>query len=202
VARALAGGRVLLLDVLGTVVYEPFFVEVPRFLGLSLEELLAAKHPTAWAEFERGAIDEAELERRFFRDGRAYDHAGMRACMEAAYRFVDGMEPLLADLSAAGVPMHALSNYPDWYLLIERRLALSRFLEWSFVSCRTGHRKPAPEAFRGPLAQLGVAPAQAVFVDDREENCAAARALGIDALHFTGADALRAALVERGMLPS
>ena len=201
-ARAVGGGRVLLLDVLGTLVYEPFFVEVPAFLGLSLEELLAAKHPTAWADFERGAIDERELERRFFRDGRAYDHAGMRACMESAYRFLPGVEQLLADLRAAGVPMHALSNYPDWYLLIERRLKLSRFLQWSFVSCLTGHRKPEPAAFRGALARLGLPPEGALFVDDREENCAAARALGIEALRFEGADKLRAQLEQRGLLAS
>jgi HAD superfamily hydrolase (TIGR01509 family) len=189
-----------LLDVLGTLVYDPFYVEVPDFFGMTLEELLAAKHPSAWAEFERGSIDEAELERRFFRDGRAYDHAGLRARMEGAYRLFEGIEPLLAELSAAGVAMHALSNYPDWYLLIERRLKLSRFLEWSFVSCRTGHRKPEAEAFRAALAHLCLAPARAVFVDDREENCAAARALGIDALRFTGAEELRAALAERGVL--
>lgn len=198
-ARAVAGRRVLLLDVLGTLVYEPFFVEVPAFLGLSLEELLSAKHPTAWAEFERGAIDERELERRFFRDGRAYDHAGMRACMEAAYRLLPGVEPLLADLRAAGVPMHALSNYPHWYLLIERRLKLSRFLEWSFVSCRTGHRKPEPAAYRTALESLAIPPERALFVDDREVNCEGARALGIEALRFEGAEKLRAALAERGV---
>jgi FMN hydrolase / 5-amino-6-(5-phospho-D-ribitylamino)uracil phosphatase len=199
VARPLAGERVLLLDVLGTLVYEPFFVEVPAFLGLSLEELLAAKHPTAWAEFERGAIDEAELERRFFRDGRPYDHAGMRACMERSYRFLPGMEELLSDLRAAGVEMHALSNYPPWYLLIERRLGLSRFLEWSFVSCLTGHRKPEPGAYRAALDRLARDPGSVVFVDDREENCAAARHLGIDALRFEGAGELRAALAARGL---
>jgi HAD superfamily hydrolase (TIGR01509 family) len=199
VARALAP-RTLLLDVLGTLVYEPFFVEVPAFLGLSLPELMAAKHPTAWAEFERGAIDERELERRFFRDGRAYDHAGMRACMEASYRFLPGIEPLLLDLRAAGVPMHALSNYPHWYLLIERRLGLSRFLEWSFVSCLTGHRKPEPAAYRAVLDALGLPPEQLLFVDDREENCAGARALGIEALRFEGADELRVQLGERGLL--
>ena len=32
-------GRVLLLDVMGTLVYDPFYVEVPRFFGLELAEL-------------------------------------------------------------------------------------------------------------------------------------------------------------------
>ena len=55
-------------------------------LLLVLERLLAEKHPTAWAEFERGEIDEVELEAKFFKDGRAYDHAGMRARMYVSLR--------------------------------------------------------------------------------------------------------------------
>jgi HAD superfamily hydrolase (TIGR01509 family) len=185
---------------MGTLVHEPFYREVPAFFGMSLEELLEAKHPTAWAEFERGEIDEVELERRFFRDGRGYDHAGMRARMEAAYAMLDGMEELLGELKSAGVEMHALSNYPDWYLLIERKLRLSRFLRWTFVSCRTGHRKPAPEAYRAAIEGLGRPPSDLLFVDDREENCAAARALGIESIRFRGAESLRGALAAAGML--
>ena len=191
--------HVLLLDVMGTLVYEPFYHEVPAFFGMSLEDLLAAKHPTAWAEFERGEIDEVELERKFFKDGRAYDHEGMRAAMEAAYELLDGIEELLSDLKRAGVEMHALSNYPDWYLLIERKLALSRFLRWSFVSCRTGHRKPAPEAYRAAIAGVGRPLADLLFVDDRDENCAAARALGIESIRFKSAESLRGALVAQGV---
>ena len=191
--------RVLLLDVMGTLVYEPFYREVPAFFGMSLERLIAEKHPTAWAEFERGEIDEVELEAKFFKDGRSYDHAGMRARMEEAYELLDGVEELLSDLKAARVEMHALSNYPDWYLLIERKLALSRFLKWTFVSCRTGARKPSPAAYRAAIDGLGRPPADLVFVDDREENCAGARALGIEAIRFRGAEALRGALVAAGL---
>jgi len=49
---------------------------------------------------------------------------------------------LLHELYAGGVPLHALSNYPRWYQLIEDRLELSRYLRWSFVSCLIGMRKP------------------------------------------------------------
>lgn len=197
-ARALSR-RVLLLDVMGTLVYEPFYREVPEFFGMSLKELIDAKHPTAWAEFERGEIDEVELEAKFFRDGRAYDHAGMRAKMEEAYELLAGMEALLTELKEARVEMHAFSNYPDWYLLIERKLKLSRFLKWTFVSCRIGHRKPAPEAYRAAIEGLGRAPSELLFVDDREENCAAARAQGIESIRFRDANALRGALVAAGV---
>ena len=193
---------VLLLDVMGTLVYEPFYVEVPRFFGMTLDQLLRDKHPTAWADFETGSIDEAQLEARFFLDGRSYDHVGMRDAMVEAYRFLDGVEALLEDLQDAGVAMHALSNYPDWYLLIERKLRLSRFLEWSFVSCHTGYRKPAPEAYRVALRTLDRPAGEVVFVDDREENCRAARREGLDALHFQGAESLRRELAARGLLPA
>lgn len=191
---------VLLLDVMDTLVHEPFYVEVPAFFSLTLDQLIEQKHPTAWAEFEEGRIDEVELESRFFKDGRDYDHAGMRDRMVESYRLLDGVEDLLGDLHSAGVAMHVLSNYPDWYLLIERKLRLSRFLQWSFVSCRTGHRKPSPQAYGAALRGLGQPAESCLFVDDREENCAGARREGIDSIQFVGAGPLRAALVERGIL--
>jgi FMN phosphatase YigB (HAD superfamily) len=39
-----------------------------------------------------------------------------------------------------------------------------------------------------------------VFVDDRQGNCDAAAALGIDAIRFEDAKQLRQALRERGLL--
>ena len=66
---------VLLVDVMDTLVYNPFNREIPDFFGLSLPELLEAKHPSAWARFETGEIDEAEYLRVYFRDGRDFDHA-------------------------------------------------------------------------------------------------------------------------------
>lgn len=191
---------ILLLDVMGTLVYEPFYVEIPAFFDMSLKQLIAEKHPTAWAEYEMGDIDEAALEAKFFRDGRPYDHQGLKDTMFEAYKWLDGMEDLLGDLREAEVEMHALSNYPEWYQAIEERLGLSRYLAWSFVSCMMGVRKPDEEAYRTPLRRLGVEPERCVFVDDREENCAAARAVGIQALRFENAQRLRAELAALGVL--
>lgn len=192
---------VLLLDVMDTLVYEPFYVEIPAFFGMSFEELLEAKHPTAWAEFESGTIDEETLLAKFFRDGRDFDHQGLKDCMRDAFRWVEGMEELVAELAGAGHELHALSNYAPWYAMIEERLRLSRFLSWSFVSCDMGVRKPHPEAFRGPVRALGVAPERCLFVDDREGNCRAARREGLEAIHFQGAGALRSELEGRALLP-
>lgn len=64
---------VLLLDVMDTIVTDPFFEHMPRFFNLTFKELLAAKHPTAWVEFENDMITEDELFVKFFADGRQFD---------------------------------------------------------------------------------------------------------------------------------
>jgi HAD superfamily hydrolase (TIGR01509 family) len=191
---------ILLFDVMDTLVHEPFFTEMPAFFGMTQAELSAAKHPTAWIEFELGRTSEAEFLASFFRDGRDFDRAGLRRTVRESYRWLPGMEALLAALSSRGHAIHALSNYPEWYRMIEERLGLSRYLAWSFVSCRTGVRKPDERAFTGAAAALGVAPAQCLLVDDRETNVAAARALGFGALRFTSARELGTELTRRGLL--
>lgn len=197
----MAGPRpIVLCDVMDTLVHEPFHHEMPRFFGLTQAELIAAKHPTAWIEFELGELSEEQFLARFFRDGRAYDRAAFVRTVRAAYRWLPGMEELLGALCARGHAIHVLSNYPEWYRMIEERLALSRYLAWSFVSCATGVRKPDPWAFLGAAAGLGVAPGECLLIDDRAQNCAAARALGMEALHFTSAPELESELARRGLL--
>jgi HAD superfamily hydrolase (TIGR01509 family) len=176
--------RIILWDLMDTLVSDPFFRHMPEFFGLTLDELIQQKHPTAWVEFERGEIDEAQLAAKFFKDGRAFDMAAFKEHIASGYAWIDGMHELVRELHARGVPMHLLSNYPEWYRLCTDRLDLTRYVEPTFVSCNTGLRKPDREAYLGPCRALGV-PAQAcLFVDDREKNCAAAREAGMPAFRF------------------
>ena len=64
-----------------------------------------------------------------------------------------------------------------------------------------GLRKPSPEAYLAALKAVGRRADQVVFVDDNPANCDAARALGIDAIHFESAAALRPELQRAGVLP-
>ncbi|KAG2498380.1 hypothetical protein HYH03_003639 [Edaphochlamys debaryana] len=193
---------VLLLDIMDTVVYDPFFNDMPAFFQMSFKELLAAKHPSAWVEFECGTIDEDELVAKFFADGRPVDAAALKEMMVMAYRYLDGMEPLLARLSEAGYPLHALSNYPAWYRMIEEKLRPSRYLSWTFISCEgpmKGLRKPAREAYEACIQELGVEASQIIFVDDRKVNVEGAAVVGMDAILFQGAANLEAELRNRGL---
>ncbi len=186
--------KILLLDIMDTVVWDPFATEEPAFFGLTLKALQCQKDPTAWVEFELGEIDEEEYFRRFFTDRRTVDGEGLKDTFRRAYQWVEGMEDLLRELHGCGQPIHALSNYPPWYRLIDEALGVGRYLEWSFVSCHTGVRKPTPTAYLGAAEALGVDPGECLFVDDRQLNCDAAAAVGMSAVRFTGAPALRQAL--------
>lgn len=191
--------RILLLDVMSTLVSEPFVEDIPRFLGLSLEQLRLRASHQAYLDFESGRIDEHTYGRRFFADGTPLDIEGMKATLRSSTKLLPGVEAALTRALRQSVPMYALSNYSVWYSEIDAATALSRFVDWSFVSCHTGVRKPDPEAYLGPARSLGVSVEDCLFVDDRELNVDAARAVGMPALLRTPELDLEAALVEAGV---
>ena len=55
-------------------------------------------------------------------------------------------------------------------------------------SAEEGVRKPDPEIYMRALSRLGVAPQEAIFVDDRLKNVQGARQLGMQAIQFTDSD--------------
>ncbi|MBX2810225.1 MAG: HAD-IA family hydrolase [Myxococcales bacterium] len=190
----------LLLDVMSTLVTEPFYDEIPRFLNLALSELRGLRDINAFHDFERGFITEQEYAQRFFRGERVLDVDGMKATLRKSVKFLPGVEKTLQYLRDAKVPMHALSNYSAWYQCIEDATGLSRFLPWTFVSCKTGFRKPEPEAYLHPLEVLSLRPTDCLFIDDRPQNVDSALSVGIPSLLRTPDMDLEQALVEHGVL--
>jgi putative hydrolase of the HAD superfamily len=61
-------------------------------------------------------------------------------------------------------------------------------------SCWLGVRKPQPVIFERALAIAQAKPECVLFVDDREQNLAPAKAMGMQALHFKSPDSLRESL--------
>ena len=175
---------IILWDVMGTLVHDPFYEEVPAFFGMTLEELLKVKHPSVWSACERGEVSVEDMETRFFADSRAYDIGGLRQTMARSYRWLPGIEALLSTLQARGVPMHVVSNYTPWYAMIEATLSLSKWMPWSFVSCDVGLRKPDAAYYAAVLQRLWVPAGRCVFIDDRQANCAGAAAAGMPSILF------------------
>jgi putative hydrolase of the HAD superfamily len=67
-------------------------------------------------------------------------------------------------------------------------------------SSEVGMRKPEPEIYHVTLRGLGVSAADAVFVDDQQDNVDAARSLGVEGLVFTDVDQARRELGALGVL--
>jgi glucose-1-phosphatase len=53
------------------------------------------------------------------------------------------------------------------------------------ISAEAGVMKPDARIYQIALEELGVAPSESVFLDDFPENVAGARAVGMQAIHFT-----------------
>ena len=69
-----------------------------------------------------------------------------------------------------------------------------------FCSAEFGVGKPDPAIFLRSAERLGLPPVEILFIDDKAANAEAARAVGMDALHYGGPQVLRVSLRERGLL--
>ncbi|MCT4557564.1 MAG: HAD family phosphatase [Pelagimonas sp.] len=115
---------------------------------------------------------------------------------------VPGSWEILDALKAKGVPVHAITNWSaeTWPEGLKSHPRLGEVFGSLVISGEEGVIKPDPRIFAMLCARAGVAPADCVFIDDSAKNVQGARDAGWDAIHFTNAQDLRAALQERGLL--
>jgi epoxide hydrolase-like predicted phosphatase len=77
-----------------------------------------------------------------------------------------------------------LSNASDSARQIFEQLGLDRVMDVIIISAEEGLAKPDERIYLLALERLGVRPDQAVFLDDRLDNIAAAQKLGMKAVQF------------------
>ncbi|MBA2545380.1 MAG: HAD family phosphatase [Solirubrobacterales bacterium] len=96
------------------------------------------------------------------------------------------MIDLMRELKHSGYRMAMLTNnVREWEPRWRSMLPVDEIFELVVDSAFVGMRKPDAEIFELTLERLGgVSPASCLFVDDIEANVEAARALGIQAVHF------------------
>lgn len=113
---------------------------------------------------------------------------------------IEGTVTILHRLSAAGVPLYAITNFSaeKWAETRARFPFLASGFRDVVVSAHERLVKPDPAIYRVLFDRANLAPGECVFVDDGPRNIAAAAALGMDAILFTDAEALSAALAQRG----
>lgn len=157
----------------------------------------------AWHRFEVGDLTEGEfcghLRRRCglqltdeqLIDGWNSTYLGVNAAVERLLREV-----------AQGIRVVAVTNTNVSHQRVwqERFAANLDLFDMVYSSWEVRTRKPEPAFFEHVLDAEQVSPHEALFIDDLAANVDAARGLGIDAVLFTSAADLGAALADRGLL--
>lgn len=114
---------------------------------------------------------------------------------------VPGTATIVRALHDAGVPQCGLTNWSSelFHAHAPATYEVLRLLDHVVVSGDEGVAKPDPAIYRIAAERSGLPLGSLVFVDDKEANVAAAAALGMHGLVFTGADRLRSDLRKLGL---
>jgi 2-haloacid dehalogenase len=171
--------------------------EARRFLAATDFDLMAYKHGPdsggTWAEAE---AEVARTHPHWVEHALAY-RANFAASLLGE---VPGSVDLVRELHAAGVPLLGLTNWSDeLYPHAPAMFDFLALLDDVVVSGTEGVAKPDPRVFAIVAGRSGLPLDRLVFIDDRAGNVAAAAAVGMDAIVFTDAAALRLDLRARGL---
>ena len=94
------------------------------------------------------------------------------------------MLALAEKLRQVGLVTTILSDTIDAHAKVLRDAGVYDDFSPVLLSYEIGIRKPAPEVFTYTLQTLGIAPDEAIFVDDRPENVEGAESVGIHGIVF------------------
>ena len=145
---------------------------------------------------EHGAADAATVESAYHEaslgriDADAFWHrCGVDPALEVDYlerhALLEGVEETLALAAERGIPVWCLSNdIGRWSAWLRTRFDLDTRLAGAVISGDVGLRKPDAKIYQFLINQCNFAADELLFVDDRDKNVAAARAQGIETVHF------------------
>jgi len=105
----------------------------------------------------------------------------------------------LKQMRSSGVKTGLLSNMPvDMIRYARQQFAWLKHFDHQTFSAEVRVIKPDAAIYQHSLDGLGVAPSEALFVDDRESNIDGARALGLSAIQFHSVAQLKDDLEKMG----
>lgn len=105
---------------------------------------------------------------------------------------VSGMREVINDLRNRGHEIYGLTNWSmETFPAARERFGILQMIDRYVVSGAEGFIKPDAKLFRVLLDRYHLKAEECVFVDDNPDNVAAANALGMEGIVFTGADSLR-----------
>jgi putative hydrolase of the HAD superfamily len=204
--------RAVILDYGAVLCHPPFPHEIARMaraLGVTPEQF-----PALYAH-ARDAYDRGDLTTKQY-----WESVARKANVEPAPDVIDAlaqwdkeiwsranreMTDWLASLRAAGYKTALLSNMqPDMIAHVRAKFPWLRDFDHQIFSSEVRLVKPDPALYLRCLERLGTQASETIFIDDREENVAGARAVGMTAFRFRSLPELRRDLESAGFrhLPS
>jgi putative hydrolase of the HAD superfamily len=165
----------------------------PGVLGRALQAAAeAAGGQNPLYELEKGHITEAEFTAAIQAQlPGALELDGFREIYFAHLHPNEPMIELMRELRDRGLRMALLTNnVREWEPLWRAKLPVDEIFEVVVDSAFVGMRKPEPAIYELTLERLGggIDGSECVFVDDVDVNCAAARELGMHAVHYVSAE--------------
>lgn len=169
----------VLLDFNPRMVVERFCADAEE-QALLLRELFQAPE---WLMADRGLIRDAERYERI-RPRLAPEHweALYNCCFhwDFCMKPLPGAQEFVRDCRAAGYRTYILSNASDLFFTYFANFGPLEDFDGAVISCQELLLKPESEIYERLLSRYGLDPAECLFIDDREDNVAAARALGME----------------------
>jgi putative hydrolase of the HAD superfamily len=154
-------------------------------------------------EHERGAISTQQFYEQFCEEsGTRPDFAALCRAASDIFDLNTPVIPIVAQLKAARNRLGILSNTNEthWGFIGNGRYrVLQTYFEHYVLSHEVKAVKPQARIYHRAVEVVGLDPAELFFVDDREENVAAAQQVGIDAVQFMTAAQLADDLRRRGV---
>ena len=140
-----------------------------------------------WNERDRSSEDEQYYVEQMIKDAPEYAD-DIREVMRRSgetIKQMDYAETWIKYLKDKGYHVYILSNYATYTLeKTEKELSFLRYVDGAVFSCQVKQIKPEPEIYKTLIERYHLEPEKSVFLDDRAENCEAARKQGIHAIQF------------------
>jgi putative hydrolase of the HAD superfamily len=175
--------------------------EASRTFGLDHEQYTRL-HDEAIPAFEEGLLTlDQYLDRTVFVRPRNFTPEDFKRFMYTRSEpFPESLAVAHALARGGQVRMCIASNESDELSRYRIRLfGLREMFDTFLASCWIGVRKPAAIFYERILPIIETRADESLFVDDREENLVAPKALGFTTIHFQSADQLRRELIAAGL---
>ena len=196
--------KAIIFDLGGVLVSDVFTIldkTLAKEAGVNPRDIYSIRR-THWTEYELGRITGVEFMSRILDAlDLSSDPSEMLARTLSLIEADEEMIGLVAKLKSSGkFKLGVISNNSkEWSQYSKDVLGLGKYFDSWVVSCDLGIKKNQKEIYLAAAKSLGLALEECLFIDNKVSNVEGARSAGMQALHFSGKDALVKQLKDRGI---